>query len=121
MISTGSILRNQVHAGHRLAHAWFNHNSKKKVGITIKEKKQVVTRNTYALSCIGYCYNSKPNACTNKTFSSISTRFNLYFGWCVLHTYFIPAKVDIKSCRCARECFIKPGMHWTQASGCLVS
>ena len=32
----------------------------------------------YALataSCIGYCYNSKLNACTNKAFSSTSTRF----------------------------------------------
>ena len=28
-------------------------------------------------SCIGYSYNSKENACTNKTFSSTSTRFNL--------------------------------------------
>ena len=40
---------------------------KKEVGITIKSKQtsnqfEPVTRNTYALSsCIGYCYNSKPN------------------------------------------------------------
>ena len=36
-------------------------------------------------------YNSKPNACTNKACSSTSTRFNLYFGWCVLHIYYIAA------------------------------
>ena len=27
------------------------------------------------------------------------SKFNPYFGWCVLHMYFIPAKVGIKSCR----------------------
>ena len=34
-----------------------------------------VTRN---ISCIGYCYNSKANACTTKAFSSTSIRFNPY-------------------------------------------
>ena len=28
----------------------------------------------------------------------LATRFNPYFGWCVLHIYFISAKVGIKSC-----------------------
>ena len=39
--------------------------------------------------------------CTNKAFSSTSTRLIP-----CLATHFIPAKVRIKSCRCARECFI---------------
>ena len=34
---------------------------------------------------------------TNKGFSSISTKFNPYFSWCVcLHNYYIPAKVGIQ-------------------------
>ena len=44
----------------------------------------------------------QPNRCTNEAFSSTSTRFNHFSSWCC----FIPAKVGIKSCRCARECFI---------------
>ena len=47
-----------------------------------------------------------PNPCTNKAFSSTSTKFNPYFGWWYCFIYFIPAKVGIKSCRCAREGFI---------------
>ena len=41
----------------------------------------------------------------------LATRSNPYSGWCVLHIYFIPAKVGIKSFRCARECFICNYMH----------
>ena len=44
-----------------------------------------VKRNTHATSCIDCCYNSKPNAYTNKVFSSTSTKFNPYFGWCVFY------------------------------------
>ena len=85
-------------------------NLKKEVGITIKSKQtsnqpEPITRN---LSCISYCYNSKPNACINIAFPNTSTGFNYYFGWSILHTFilYVPAKVGIKSCRCARECFI---------------
>ena len=85
---------------------YINYNLKKEVGIAMKSKQksnqlEPVTRN---IDCIGYCYNSKPNACTNKALSSRSTGFNPYFGRCTLHIYFIPAKVGIKSCRCATEC-----------------
>ena len=87
---------------------------KKELGFAIKISKQITNLNqsqeitTYAPSYIGYHYecNSKPSACTNKAFSSTSTRFNPYFGWCVLHIYFIPAIVGIKLCRCATECYI---------------
>ena len=56
------------------------------VGITIKVSKYLLLSNqlkqdTRNISCVGYCYNSKPNACTNKAFSSKSTRFNPYFDW----------------------------------------
>ena len=48
------------------------------VGITTIVWKQVTDSNqlqeiaTYTSSCIGYCYNSKPNACTNEAFSRTS-------------------------------------------------
>ena len=45
----------------------------------------------------------QPNTCTNEAFSSTHVRFNPYFGWYKATT---PAKVGIKSCGCARECFI---------------
>ena len=71
----------------------------KKVGIALKSKQasnqlEPVTRN---VSCIGYCYNSKPNICTNIALSSTSTRFNPYFG---LHIYCMLAKAGIKSLYC---------------------
>ena len=58
-------------------------NLQKEIGIEIKSKQTSnqlgpVTRNTYAPSCIGYCYDSKPNACTNKAFSKDLTPS--YFG-----------------------------------------
>ena len=81
----------------------------KEVRIAIKSEQtsnqlERVTRN---ISCIGYSYISKPSACTNKAFSSTSTRFNPYFGWykIILYMQNTPAKVGIKSCRCAREYF----------------
>ena len=43
------------------------------------------------------------HACTSETHSSKCTRFNSYLGWFVL-LIIIPAKVEIKSCRLAREC-----------------
>ena len=51
------------------------------------------------------------NTCTNKAFSSTSTRFNPYVGWCyrlAIATYilYVPGKVGFKSFRYARECFI---------------
>ena len=50
---------------------------------------------------------SQMHVCTNRAFSSKSIRFNHYIGWCyILLIYFIPVKVRITSCRCARECFI---------------
>ena len=85
---------------------------KKEVGIAIRSKQtsnqlEPVTSNTFGPSCIGYYNNSKPNACTNKAFSSTSMRFNPYFGWykiiCKTH---VPAKVGIESCSFARKCFI---------------
>ena len=48
----------------------------------------------------------QPNTCTNEAFSSTSTRFNSYTLAGVVAYMFLPAKVGIKSCRCARECFI---------------
>ena len=41
----------------------------------------------------------QPNTLTHEAFSSISTKFNPYFGWCC-------RLYVIKSCRCARECFM---------------
>ena len=59
---------------------------RKEVRIATQSKQtsnqlEPVARNTHASSCIACCYNSKSNACTNKAFSSTSTRFNRYFGW----------------------------------------
>ena len=56
----------------------------------------------HAPACNCQLKHMQPNECTNKTFSSVSTSFILYIGWC----YCLPAKVGIKSCRCTRECFI---------------
>ena len=74
-----------------------NFNLKKAVGIAIKSKQtsnqlEPVTRNISTLSCIDYCYNSKPNACTNKAFSRTSTRFNPYFNWLVCFAYIFQSR-----------------------------
>ena len=46
------------------------------------------------------------STCTNKVFSSTSTRFNPYFGWYKIQMHNIPGKVEIISCRYGKECFI---------------
>ena len=53
-----------------------DHNKSKRTN----NQLEPVTRDNSAPSCIGYCYSSKPNACTNKAFSNTSIRFNPYFG-----------------------------------------
>ena len=78
-----------------------NYNLKKEVGIAIKSKQtsnqlEPVTRYTYApSSCIGYCYNSKPNDVQIK--HSLAHLQDLIPTLaCVL---FVSAKVGIKSYR----------------------
>ena len=55
--------------------------SQHKVNNQVSNLNQSQIIATYAPSCIGYCYNSKPNACTNKAFSSTNhTIHKLFFG-----------------------------------------
>ena len=64
-------------------------NLRKEVGITIKSKEtssqlKPVRNSNVAIMYQPVTISSKmyPNACTNTAFSSTSTRFNVYFGWC---------------------------------------
>ena len=57
----------------------------------------------------------QPNTCTNKVFSKhslvhLQDLIPTFAGVVAYTVYFIPAKVGIKSCRCKRECFIRPGV-----------
>ena len=65
-----------------------NSNLRKEVGIAVKSKETSSqfesVRNSYVAIMhqpVTICSTMQSNACTNKTFSSTSTRFNPYFGW----------------------------------------
>ena len=62
---------------------------RKEVGIAVRSKETISqlksVRNSYVAIMhqpVTVSSNMQPNACTNKAFSSTSTRFNPYFGWC---------------------------------------
>ena len=86
-----------------------NYNLKKEAGITIKSKQtsnqlKPVTRN---ILYVGYIVISQSQMHAQIKYSVAHLQDLipiLASAFCIL--YFIPAKVGIKSCRFARECFI---------------